>query len=230
MQLTAATIVAMEPVRPEKDPAALASALLLFALAFGSALVPAPFGAPKLAFFAAFVIYALALAGIPALRRSARAWARAGALDRGVALGTFGLSIASLGGLLLYERLEHPDVSNLAAQLPPLEGPALAAVGLALGLVNALTEEIAYRGVLQHALESELGPGALSLVLQGIAFAAPHYEHGYPRGPIGLVLTSVFGITLGVLMRRSRGLVAPTAAHVVADLTIFAIVARSPRG
>ncbi|HZU96417.1 MAG TPA: hypothetical protein VFF73_06995 [Planctomycetota bacterium] len=40
----------------ERDNAGLASAVLLFALTFASAIVPPPFGSPKLAFFGAFVL------------------------------------------------------------------------------------------------------------------------------------------------------------------------------
>jgi membrane protease YdiL (CAAX protease family) len=143
------------------------------------------------------------------------------------ALLLFALAFTSSVVPLGYEWLAHPDRGDLRAQLRQLDKGMLLTFGLVLSLVNAVTEEVAYRGVLQHALESEFGVGLLALALQGVAFAAPHYGHGFPRGPVGLVLTAAYGIALGILRRWARGLLAPSAAHVVADMTIFAIVLRS---
>ncbi len=212
----------------QRDNAGLASAVLLFALTFASSIVPPPLGSPKLAFFGAFALYAAAVAFVPSLRASARAWLRVGATDRRAIATTLAISMLSVVALVLYDRLAQPDVSDLRTQLPRLEGGQLLAFGFALALVNAFAEEVAYRGVLQHALESELGAGTLALVLQGAAFAAPHYGHGFPRGPVGLVLTCIYGVALGLLRRWARGLAMPFAAHLVADLTIFAIVSGAP--
>jgi len=218
---------AFESTKTERDNAALASALLLFALAVGSAAVPPPFGAPKLTFFAAMLVYALIVALVPSLRRSSLAWLRVGSLDGRALIAVISISTLSCAGLLLYDRVVHPDLGDLRSQLPRLDAAELLVFGVVLSLVNAISEEVAYRGVLQHALESEFGAGALAVVLQGVAFAAPHYGHGFPRGPFGLVLTGVFGVVLGILRRWAKGLLAPAAAHLVADLTIFGIVSHS---
>ncbi|MEZ0228079.1 MAG: CPBP family intramembrane glutamic endopeptidase, partial [Planctomycetota bacterium] len=130
--------------------------------------------------------------------------------------------------LVTYDALAHSDTSDLRAQLPPGTGAEVLVVGLVVALVNALSEEIAYRGVLQHALESELGVNALTLTLQAFAFAAPHYAHGYPRGVAGVALCTVYGALLGLVRRRSQGLLLTVIAHIAADITIFAIVLRGP--
>ncbi len=210
---------------PADRNAALVSAVLLFAFAFASSLVPPPFGAPKLAFFAAMAFYAAIVAIVPPLRRSAGDWLRVGALDGRTLVATAALSALSTMALLVYTVALRPDASDLRAQLPvKLAAGVLIALGAGLALVNALTEELAYRGVLQHALEREVGAGPLALLAQGLAFAAPHYAHGYPRGPIGVALCAIYGVLLGVLRRRAAGLLAPTLAHFTADLTIFAVV------
>lgn len=190
---------------PRKRLAPLVSAGLAFALAFGSALVPAPFGSPKLAFFGSLAVYALLVAAIRPLRETTRAWLRFGALDGRILGFTLAVSLVSIIGLAAYEALVGPDIVDLRAQLPCASGASLAAFALILCLVNALSEEAVYRGVLLHALESELETPWLAILLQGVAFGAPHATHGFPRGPIGLVLTSGYGILLGALRRARTG-------------------------
>ncbi len=47
--------------------------------------------------------------------------------------------------------------------------------------------------------------------------------HGFPRGWSGVVLASIYGVMMGALCRRARGLLAPWAAHLFADLAIVAV-------
>ncbi|HYX72145.1 MAG TPA: CPBP family glutamic-type intramembrane protease, partial [Nitrososphaera sp.] len=63
------------------------------------------------------------------------------------------------------------------------------------------------------------------VVIQAGSFAAFHYLAGFPNGVFGLAMVFVYGFMLGVLRRRSRGLLAPWIAHVLADIVIFAILA-----
>jgi membrane protease YdiL (CAAX protease family) len=65
----------------------------------------------------------------------------------------------------------------------------------------------------------------LSLLVQAWLFGALHYREGFPNGAWGLVMTAVYGIMLGVLRRRSQGMLAPWAVHVFADCVIFTILA-----
>jgi membrane protease YdiL (CAAX protease family) len=95
---------------------------------------------------------------------------------------------------------------------------------LLLAVVNAATEEAAYRGVVLEALDAALGPGSVPIVLQAIAFGALHYRGGFPRGAIGVALAFVYGVLLGALRRRADGLLAPWIVHVVTDFVIFSIV------
>ena len=59
-------------------------------------------------------------------------------------------------------------------------------------------------------------PGAL--VLQAMAFAALHFQTGFPRGMVGVGLTFVYGMVLGELRRRADGLMAPFITHVLTGL------------
>ncbi|MCP5113866.1 MAG: CPBP family intramembrane metalloprotease, partial [bacterium] len=48
--------------------------------------------------------------------------------------------------------------------------------------------------------------------------------HGFPRGGIGVGLATVYGLILGLVWNRSRGMLAPWVAHVLADSTIVGIL------
>ncbi len=79
-----------------------------------------------------------------------------------------------------------------------------------------------WRGVLQPAL-ADAGGVAFAVVIQAASFGL-HHAHGFPRGPIGVGLVFVWALMLGALRHRSRGVLAPLLAHLVADAVIAGIV------
>jgi hypothetical protein len=99
---------------------------------------------------------------------------------------------------------------------------ALGAVGFSM--CNAAVEESVWRGVLLQGLQS-VGPRGAAVILQAISFGVAHI-HGFPRGAVGVVLAAVYGVMMGVIRLRSEGMLAPWIAHVFADLTIIAILAK----
>lgn len=62
-----------------------------------------------------------------------------------------------------------------------------------------------------------------------LVFGCGHL-HGYPPGPLGAVLAGLYGLGLGWLRVFSGGLGWPVVARVVADATLFTLVARSAGG
>jgi membrane protease YdiL (CAAX protease family) len=88
-------------------------------------------------------------------------------------------------------------------------------------LANALAEEAVFRGVLQDVLEKRF-TNRLWLVIgvQASAFAAAHYQHGFPNGKIGYAMTFTYACMLGFLRKRTEGMLAPYVAHVTADAVI----------
>lgn len=68
-----------------------------------------------------------------------------------------------------------------------------------------------------------MGPGALHLLLQAVAFGTIHLQ-GIPSGPIGMLMATIYGLMRGWVKRRSGGMLAPFAAHMFADVVIFAIL------
>lgn len=91
-------------------------------------------------------------------------------------------------------------------------------------LFNAVTEEAVFRGVLYAAIARSSGSIWLTVIVQAFAFAALHFEMGFPNGWLGYVMVLVWGLILGYVRAQTRGLMAPIVAHVLADLVIGYIV------
>jgi membrane protease YdiL (CAAX protease family) len=122
----------------------------------------------------------------------------------------------------------HPDFHRFTPRIPAGGFAALFAGGTIFALLNAAAEEVAWRGVIQDALEARLGT-FVAIVGQGIAFGAGHYA-GIPGGIVGVVLAGLFGILLGILRQAENGLLLCILTHICADATIYTLVAAaSPR-
>ena len=159
------------------------------------------------------------------LRRSL-VWLRAGKFNFG--------SVALMVGIVLVSAIAVILWTHYTPQSPAIHGRILPAnvpgylVPIYMGafaMVNSLIEEIIWRGVMLTALEAAFGVGAFSLVLQAVQFGLAHYRRGFPNGWSGAGLTFLFGLAMGVLRRRSGGLVVPWIAHAAADFTIVWLVA-----
>ncbi len=87
-------------------------------------------------------------------------------------------------------------------------------------LVNAFAEEVVYRGILQEALGNTFSMPSVVFLLQGSAFAAVHFSSGFPNGVVGYAMVLIYGLMLGFLRWRTKGILAPYVAHVIADLCI----------
>lgn len=94
--------------------------------------------------------------------------------------------------------------------------------GAVFALLNAAVEEAIFRGVFQTSLQPSIGPTG-AILIQAAAFALLHVV-GIPTGLIGALMAGSWGVLLGVLRYRTRGILAPYVAHVAADLTIVAIM------
>jgi membrane protease YdiL (CAAX protease family) len=134
---------------------------------------------------------------------------------------------AAVSGIALYlwDHALHPDLSRHLAYIPPVPFWSYPFLGLGFAVLNAAMEEAAFRGIVMQATDSAFGPGVLSLLLQAGLFGALHFLQGFPKGAWGLGMAFAFGIMLGHIRRKSRGMVAPWLAHLCADLVIFAILA-----
>jgi membrane protease YdiL (CAAX protease family) len=97
---------------------------------------------------------------------------------------------------------------------------AYLAIGILFTVVNALTEELWFRGILLGALRGLLPPVA-AILLQALLFGISHWV-GTPRGILGFALAGVWGIALGWWTYSRRSLWPAFAVHLLADWLIFA--------
>ena len=95
--------------------------------------------------------------------------------------------------------------------------------GICFSIVNAVLEELIFRGILWEVVSEEWN-NAMALGVTALLFGVGHLD-GYPPGPLGVILAGLYGITLGGLRWWTGGLALTTACHVGADATIFCILA-----
>lgn len=203
---------------------AVLPSLLLFSLvSLGSFTFPSVMRSlPSLQFLLPLVISTLLV--LPFMGgREVFSWARKGTLDRSSVFMTCLTGLLSTGGLLLWA--SWTDNLGIGVQITRgfshIPSWLLFGAGVPLfALVNAFTEEAVFRGVLQEALGKAFRRDLSVLALQSSAFAAVHYRVGFPNGVAGYLMVFVYGLVLGYLRMRTRGMLAPYAAHVIADLAI----------
>ncbi len=148
-----------------------------------------------------------------------------GRMDRVGIVGAVALSATASGVLLACHATLHPDVSSLAAHLPPLVFRHTLLAGVCFSVVNAVLEELLCRWVLYDAVAAEWG-ATVAVLATSVFFGLGHYN-GYPPGWMGAALAGAYGVGLGLLRRWSGGLALPMACHVCADATIFGILVSS---
>ena len=122
------------------------------------------------------------------------------------------LSIATAVVLVVFQNLAHPDVAELASELPLAPFGNLLFAGICFSVANATLEELVFRGVLWEFIAAEWN-GCVALCATTILFGLGHL-HGYPPGPFGAVLAGIFGLTLGMLRSWTGGLGMAIAVHV----------------
>jgi membrane protease YdiL (CAAX protease family) len=171
----------------------------------------------------AFGIGLLALAMAGGLRvgrpgppsRSTRFSLVGGALGGAALVGLAVIGLANVGALA-------GASSPLGDGLGPDLGPkAWLASGVgpwaAITVLVATTEELVLRGVLFEAIDRPTG-GAIAVVATSLAFALMHVPlYGWHVVPLDLGV----GLFLGGLRVVSRGVTAPAAAHIIADLATW---------
>lgn len=181
------------------------------------------FQLPTAPFLVPFLISLLICLPFPGLRAQF-GWFRKGSPDQVTWLLVALTSLVSALSLILWAL--WTDYLGIASsmlstfrQVPVWFMLLLGIPGFAL--LNAFAEEVIYRGVLQEALGKRFGNNLpLVLCAQASAFAAAHFLAGFPNGKVGYLMTFLYALMLGYLRERSKGLLAPYVAHVMADLVI----------
>lgn len=161
---------------------------------------------------------------LPGFARGSLSWIRKG--DWGPQQILIIAVVAAISGITLvcWYAVVKPDVSDFAGRVSDVRPVALIALGVLFSVTNAVCEEFLWRGMIFDALERISLPPAAVISIQALSFGMAHL-HGFPRGVSGIVLASIYGFILGCVRKQAKGLLTPIAAHVIADLVIFAILA-----
>jgi len=138
------------------------------------------------------------------------------------------LPVVLLGGvsivtLWVWARWFARDLTAASTVLPDLPLPLLVVAFFVFSIVNAVLEEVAFRGFLQGSLQAAWGTNACSLLLPAVLFGACHL-HGIPGGPVGALMAGSWGLFLGWVRNQTGGLLTPVLAHIAADAAIFSLV------
>ncbi|HEY1787975.1 MAG TPA: type II CAAX endopeptidase family protein [Verrucomicrobiae bacterium] len=159
----------------------------------------------------------------PALRGSV-GWLRVGKLDATVWKLVAITIVVPIIALIGWVHFLSPNLGRYSNMVPQFPLWLIALYAVANAAFNAALEETIWRGVMLEALDSGLGPGIPALLIQSVSFAAAHYRSGFPNGIVGSAMVFVFGMMLGVIRRRSRGILGCWLAHTAVDAAIFIMI------
>jgi len=176
---------------------------------------------------APLVVYG-GVVGVSQHLRKSVLWIRPGRLGVDIWLLVSLVVVVSSAALMVWNLICRPDLGPSRANIPSMPLWFLPLAGLAFALLNSAVEEAIFRGIFLQALDSAVGAGTSSLVIQAVFFGWLHYsEIGFPKGLAGVAMASVYGLLLGYLRYRSQGMLAPWLAHAGTDIAVFTIVATS---
>ncbi len=170
------------------------------------------------------VVYALVVFLIPTLHNSV-GWLRKGRSNVGIRRLVVTVIVVSCVALVVWARVEQPDLGQQLKLIPQMPLWVYPFAAVAFAMFNAAVEEVIFRGIMMEALDSAVGAGLMSVSLQAVAFAALHFLAGFPNGISGFFMVLLYGLMLGIIRRRSRGMYAPWLVHLAADVAIFTILA-----
>jgi membrane protease YdiL (CAAX protease family) len=168
------------------------------------------------------LLYFFIVIGYPRLRRTV-AWLATGRFDGVSVMLTATMIAFSAAGLMGWAFGLHSDLDKFTEMLPDWNKPALLLGGLGFAVSNSLVEELAFRGVLMDGLTVLSKRPCTVILIQAVLFGLWHLE-GFPGGGVGASMVFAWGIFLGILRKRSGGMIAPIAGHICADLTIYFIL------
>jgi uncharacterized protein len=195
---------------------------IFFLMAFFTTMLPIPFVRLGLFFIIPLAIYAVLFRIFPALKKRSR-WFYIGSTDKYTWLGGLAVAIVSSISLYIWAAITKPNLSDLLSLIPHQTLGTLIVVGIGFALLNSIVEESIYRGILWYSFGKIFGSVVAVILLQAAIFGIAHIQ-GFPRGAIGVAMAFIYGIFLGVIRHRSKGLLAPIIIHIIADLTLYFIL------
>jgi membrane protease YdiL (CAAX protease family) len=152
---------------------------------------------------------------------------RAGTLELGLrrpsvrmaGIGVVGALMVAPVALIVAPPLSEPFFGPLPIRT---DDPAALVPAILYALVNAITEEVIYRGALLALLARAVGV-PVAIVAQAVVFGLVHGASSDYVGsslPVIVVMT-LGGIIAGVAVVRTRSLVLPIALHIAFDIPLY---------
>jgi membrane protease YdiL (CAAX protease family) len=168
-----------------------------------------------------FAFYLVVVLAVGPLRRSMPKWT-VGRVTGWPLLFAVVVIVGSSAALIAYQIVYAPDVTTLAATIPIAAFGNVVVATICFSVLNAILEELIFRGVFYMAIVGDWGT-AFAVLVTGAAFGVSHAT-GYPPGMLGVAMATTYGICLGCLRAWTGGLGLAIGCHVCADATIFAIL------
>jgi membrane protease YdiL (CAAX protease family) len=166
-------------------------------------------------------VYFLLIGIIPRWRPSLK-WLRFGRMSAQRISAMVGIMALTTAALVAFSAIAKPDLSSYRAALPFERFGGVITAGVIFTVVNAILEELVFRGVLFDAIRSQWNVW-VTLIATSVLFGLGHL-HGFPPGLWGACLAVGFGFAVGVLRVSTDGLALPIVAHMGADATIYWIL------
>ena len=189
-----------------------------------------PMDLPFLVGKSSSVLLYLYLALLIAPLRRSMDWLRIGKWNRTATILAIAVILLSVAGLIGWLHFAKPEMSGYAKTLPHVSPRLMPVYMGGFAVVNALLEEIVWRGVVMTALDAAFGAGVFSVVVQAAIFGMAHFHGGFPAGWSGASLAALFGLAMGLLRRYSKGLLVPWVAHSAADFVVIWLIVRFAHG
>jgi membrane protease YdiL (CAAX protease family) len=141
------------------------------------------------------------------------------------AIAAAGCVALVVGGLVIGPAIAAPFFGQLAFPVPV----AALLPAIVFGVVNGVTEEVAYRGAMQGWL-GRLAPVWVAIGFQGLVFGMIHAgPEVVTLLPVHIALLATAGIAAGVVRWRTGTLWIPAAIHVGADVALYVgLACRAP--
>ncbi|HDS59723.1 MAG TPA: CPBP family intramembrane metalloprotease [Thermoplasmatales archaeon] len=164
-------------------------------------------------------LYVLARYGGPWRRVLHRLFFRREGWRESLALGAgVGIALLLLSGLvvLLFQALgfslDNPLAESIMDNLTPF-------LLVAVPLLAALSEETFFRGLLQMEMARWRGQ-PVAIAVTSLLFGLAHLSYGQP---LQVLIPFLLGLALGLLMMKTRNLLAPIAAHFTFNFAQLAV-------
>ena len=90
-------------------------------------------------------------------------------------------------------------------------------------VINAITEEIVWRGVFLDGLTALSSSVVVAAIVSSVSFGVAHYD-GFPFGVSGMALAMVFGMLMVGMRRLTSSLRWPIGVHFLVDVVIVEYV------